>query len=143
TATKMINVLRLGGVEVERATAAFSAGGKEYRAGTYIIRGAQPFEPYVKDLLTPQAYPDMRLYPGGPPKRPYDITGWTLSYQMGVTVDRLNEPVSVAIEPIDVAPIPRGSMPGVVAGVPYPFAIDPRANDAFTAVNRLLKAGDA
>src|SRR5436309_3081732 len=84
TAVKMINVLRLGGVEIERARAAFDAGGRHYGAGSFVIRGAQPFEPYVRDLLTPQAYPDMRLYPGGPPKRPYDITGWTLNCQMGV-----------------------------------------------------------
>src|SRR5207245_2193588 len=107
----------------------------------FIIRGAQPFEPYVKDLLTAQVYPDMRLYPGGPPKRPYDITGWTLSYQMGVKVDRVEEAVSVATEKIDVAPAPPFSMPAGVAGQPYYFAIDGRSNDAFTAVNRLLKAG--
>src|SRR5207247_11024785 len=95
TAARMMNVLRLGGVEIERATAAFSAGGKQYGAGSYVIRGAQPFEAYVKDLLTPQVYPDMRLYPGGPPKRPYDITGWTLSYQMGVALDRVNEAATV------------------------------------------------
>src|SRR5206468_10965726 len=80
TAVKLINVLRLGGIEVERATAAFTAGGKQYAAGTFVIRGAQPVEPYLKDLLTPQGYPDMRLYPGGPPTRPYDIPGWTLPY---------------------------------------------------------------
>jgi hypothetical protein len=140
TAVKMINVLRLGGVEVERATGSFAAGGTQYPAGSFVIRGAQPFAPYVKDLLTPQVYPDMRLYPGGPPKRPYDITGWTLNYQMGVKVDRLAEAIEVATTKVDVAPVPRGSVPAVVGGVPYYFAIDPRANDSFIAVNRLLKA---
>ena len=123
TATKMINVLRLGGVEVERATAAFSAGGKQYGAGTYVIRGAQPFEAYVKDLLTPQVYPDMRLYPGGPPKRPYDITGWTLSHQMGVTVDRATDAINVATTAVDVAPVPTVSVSDAGASA---FAIDPQ-----------------
>src|SRR5207245_4298727 len=138
SAVKLINVLRLGGVEVERATAAFSAAGKQYAAGTYIIRGAQAFEPYVKDLLTPEVYPDMRLYPGGPPKRPYDITGWTLNYQMGVTVDRVMERVDVATEKVDVAAAPAVASPTGNG----PFAIDPRVNDAFIVGNRLLKAGD-
>ncbi|HYM24430.1 MAG TPA: hypothetical protein VEU08_14540, partial [Vicinamibacterales bacterium] len=138
TAVKMINVLQLGGVEVERATAAFSVGEKKYDAGSFVIRGAQPFEPYVRDLLTPQVYPDMRLYPGGPPKRPYDITGWTLNYQMGVTVDRVMQRVDVSTEKVDVAQPPHATMPAGVAGQPYYFAIDTRANDAFIAVNRLL-----
>jgi hypothetical protein len=138
TAVKMINVLRLGGVEVERAIAAFSAGGTQYPAGSFVIRGAQSFEPYVKDLLTPQVYPDVRLYPGGPPKRPYDITGWTLSYQMGVTVDRVAEAVAVATTKVDIATVPTGTVPAGVAGSPYPFAIDPRVNDAYIVVNRLL-----
>ena len=93
----------------------------------------------MKDLLTPQVYPDMRLYPGGPPKRPYDITGWTLSYQMGVRADRIAEAVDVATEPVDIATMPPGTLPAGIAGQPYYGAIDPRANDAFIAVNRLLK----
>ena len=141
TAVKLVNVLRLGGIEVERASAPFSAGGRRYGAGSFLIRGAQPFEAYVKDLLTPQVYPDMRLYPGGPPKRPYDITGWTLSYQMGVRADRIAETVNVATEAVDVATMPPGTMPAGIAGQPYYGAIDPRANDAFIAVNRLLKDG--
>src|SRR5262249_1800810 len=86
-------------------------------------------------------YPDMRVYPGGPPKRPYDITGWTLSYQMGVRADRVAEAVDVATEKVDVATMPPGMVPAGIAGQPYYFAIDPRANDAFIAVNRLLKEG--
>jgi len=142
TAVKMINVLRLGGIEVEQTTAPFTDGDKEYAAGSFVIRGAQPFEPYVKDLLSPQVYPDMRLYPGGPPKRPYDITGWTLNYQMGVKVDRLTHAVTVSTNRVDAAAAPpTGSV--ATAGGASAFAIDPRANDAFVAVNRLLKAGGA
>src|SRR5439155_22353731 len=140
-AVKLVNVLRLGGIEIERATTVFAAGGNQYGAGSFVIRGAQPFEAYARDLLTPQIYPDMRLYPGGPPKRPYDITGWTLSYQMGVRVDRVAEAVGVPTERVDVAAPPRGGIPAIVAGQPYYYALDPRLNDAFTAVNRLLKYG--
>ncbi len=138
-AVKLINTLRLGGVEVERAKEAFRAGGRDYAAGSYLIRGAQPFRPYVTDLLNPQVYPDLRLYPDGPPERPYDVTGWTLPMQMGVEVDRLKEAVSVPAEAIGVAPVPSGAVSGVAKAA---YALDPRTNDAFTAVNRLLKAGD-
>ena len=143
TVVKLVNVLRLGGVEVERAAARFSAGGAAYAAGTFIIRGAQPFEPYVKDLLTPQIYPDIRVSPGGPAKQPYDITGWTLSYQMGVKVVRINERLAIATDAINMAPVPRGSLAALPDQAAARYAIDPRANDAVIAVNRLLQAGDA
>jgi len=55
----------------------------------FVIHWGATVRTVREGLLTPQVYPDMRLFPGGPPKRPYDITGWTLSYQMGVNVDRI------------------------------------------------------
>src|ERR1039457_4062985 len=41
------------------------------------------------DMFEPQDHPNDFAYPGGPPKRPYDITGWTLAMQMGVQYDRV------------------------------------------------------
>jgi len=139
-ATRMIEVLRIGGVEIERATAPFSAGGRSYPAGSFVIRGAQPFLPYVRDLLNPQVYPDRRLYPDGPPEPPYDISGWTLNLQMGVRVDRVAEAVAAPTERVEAVRAAPGSVAGVARAA---YVIDPRTNDAFIAVNRLLKAGDA
>jgi hypothetical protein len=89
-AAKLVDVLEVGGVEVERAAAAFRAGGREYAAGSYIVRMAQPYRAHAKDLLEVQRFPKMEQYPGGPPERPYDVAGWTLSYQMGVAADRID-----------------------------------------------------
>ncbi|MFP5378782.1 MAG: M14 family zinc carboxypeptidase, partial [Vicinamibacteria bacterium] len=138
-ATRMINILRMGGVEVQRATEAFSAGGRDYAAGSYVIHGAQPYLAYVRDLLNPQVYPDRLLYPDGPPDPPYDVTGWTLPMQMGVTVDKVMTAVRVASTPVDRAPVPAGAVTGPAKAA---WALDPRSNEAFIAVNRLLAAGD-
>ncbi len=140
TAVKMINTLRLGAVQIEQATTTFTAGGRQYPAGSFVIRGSQPFEPYVRDLLTPQVYPDMRLYPGGPPKRPYDITGWTLNLQMGVHIDRVADRFDVATTPVDVAPPAAVSSVALAPGVQL---VDPRENDTFTLVNRAFKTQTA
>src|SRR5262245_23137690 len=144
TAVKMINVLRLGGVRVWRAPA-FTANGKTYPAGSFIIF-PQPFFRYAIDLLTPQRYPDLRLSPGGPPKRPYDITGWTLSYQMGVQVEHIVGLPSMVVTEVDGAQKPPSSIPSFQPGPgarDLPVVLDARANDAYIAVNRLLKAGVA
>jgi zinc carboxypeptidase len=140
-AVRMVNVLRTGGVEVERATTTFGANGKQYAAGSFIIRGAQPWAPYVRDLLNPQVYPDRRLFPDGPPEPPYDISGWTLNLQMGVTVERLTGgTLNAKTEPVTTASIPAGRVTGTAKAA---YALDPRTNESFIAANRLLKAGDA
>ena len=143
TAAKLVNVLRWGAVDVEQANAAFTIDGVSYPAGSYIVPGAQPFRPHLSDLLTPQVYPDRRMYPGGPPDRPYDVSGWTLPYQMGVDVRKHAGlgagRAELALEPVDRATPPNGSVSGRAASA---YAIDPQVNDAFTAANRLLAAGD-
>lgn len=144
TAAKLVNVLRWGAIDVEQANAPFTLDGVSYPAGSYVIPGAQPFRSHLTDLLTPQVYPDRRMYPGGPPDRPYDVSGWTLPYQMGVSVQKhsgLGErSAQLALEQVERASPPNGSVSGLAT---VAYAIDPKANDAFTAVNRLLTAGES
>ncbi|HSR42947.1 MAG TPA: hypothetical protein VLL48_12260, partial [Longimicrobiales bacterium] len=138
-AVNLVNVLRRGGVEVHRATSSFSAGGESYPAGSYVAYAGQAFRPHLMDLLEPQEYPDRRMYPGGPPEPPYDLAGWTLPYQMGVRVDRIDEPFQARTAAVDRA----SPAPGTVSGnASWGWALSHRPNASALAVNRLLAAGD-
>jgi len=111
-AEDMLFALQLGGVQIQAAASSFTANGTAYPAGTVILPASQPFRPYLIDLMEPQHYPDLRVYPGGPPKRPYDMTGWTLPLQMGVKVIRVNQGADVASRPhIVIEPAHRFTPP--------------------------------
>jgi len=128
SALEMLRRLALAGVEVRRARAAFTAGGRSYPAGTWVLPAAQPFRAYLMDLLEPQRYPDTRTSPTGQPRRPYDIAGWTLSMLMGVAVDRLDEPFEADL--------------GLAGEIPPPEpSLDHRENASFLAVAGLLERG--
>lgn len=138
-AVELVNVLRRGGVEVHRATRDFSANGRQFRAGDYIAHAAQAFRPHLVNLMEPQEYPDRRMYPGGPPEPPYDLSGWTLPIQMGVEVVRIEEPTELPGEPVDRATVRPGTVSGTAT---FGWAIHRNRNQTQHAVNRLLKAGD-
>jgi hypothetical protein len=121
TAWDFLERLSLAGIEVRRARAEFHAHGKSYGAGTLLIPASQPFRPYLIDLLEPQHYPNLK-------EKPYDITGWTLPMQMGVTVDRIDDRFDVELDPVG-----EFRAHGSVAGKGAVLLLDHRENDAFLA----------
>ncbi len=99
-ARKMLETLAFGDVEIQRASEGFTADGKQYGAGSYVVSMHQPFSGWAKTLLETQDYPDLRLYPGGPPKRPYDVTAQTLPLLMGVNVVTVKGSFNATLKPV-------------------------------------------
>lgn len=73
---RLTEILLLSGVELHVSDGAITADGRDYPAGTIVIRRDQPYGQHVKDLF------DIQRFPGESP--PYDIAGWSLPLLMGV-----------------------------------------------------------
>ena len=140
TAVKFINALIKTGIRVHRATADFSVAGRNYPAGSYVVKTDQAFRPHVIDMFEPQDHPNDFAYEGGPPIAPYDSAGWTLAFEMGVKFDRVLDGFDGPF-----ARVPWGELqsppPGRLAPSAGGWRISRAANDSFTLVNRLLRAG--
>ncbi len=139
TAVRFVNALIKSGVQVHKATESFSVEGKDYPEGSFVVKAAQAFRPHVLDMFEPQDHPNDFQYPGGPPIRPYDAAGWTLAFQMGVEFDRILEGFEGPFEALPYGEVQEFPMRTVPSG--NGFLIDVRENNAFSAVNDLLKAG--
>ena len=140
TAVKFVNALIKTGIRIEKASADFSAGGKNYPKGSYIVKTDQAFRPHVIDMFEPQDYPNDFQYPGGPPIRPYDAAGWTLAYQMGIAFDRILDGFEgpfVTLPYGQLEPAPAVQFENAGSG----YFLSSAQNDSYAIVNELLKKG--
>jgi hypothetical protein len=140
TATKFVNILINCGITVHRATSPFNVAGKSYPAGSYVVKSAQAFRPHVLDMFEPQDHPNDFRYPGGPPIPPYDATGYTPAFLMGIQFDRILDGFDGPFEKLDAE---VKTPAGTITGPPDPagYLLSHRVNDSFILVNRLLKEG--
>ncbi len=134
---RLIDILRTGAVEVHQASAPFTAGGQNYAAGSYVVKVAQPYGGFAKTLLEKQVYPDLRLYPGGPPKAPYDVTTQTLGLLMGVDVRPVEQPFDT---PLQLVTSHQPIQTPVPASANWAYVFGPESNAGFIAAARLQKA---
>jgi hypothetical protein len=135
-AARLIEVLHTGGVEIHRAREAFEAAGRRFEAGSHVVPTSQPASAFARTLLARQLYPELRMDPGDPPRRPYDVTAHTLPLLLGVEVDAIAAPFPVDLERVDVPHVTRGH----VAGTGRRLAIGHTSGD-LAALGRLLADG--
>ncbi|MBP7777598.1 MAG: hypothetical protein KA371_10750 [Acidobacteria bacterium] len=79
-----VNELLRQGLEIQKATTAFTAGTLSVAAGDYIVRGDQPYRTLAEMYFAIQNYP-----PTNP--RPYDDTGWTFQYMRDITIAEVKD----------------------------------------------------
>ncbi|MGC8758676.1 MAG: M14 family metallopeptidase [Bryobacteraceae bacterium] len=127
-ARRLLETMDFAMVEVERAAQPFEAAGERFPADSYVIRMQQPYSSFAKALLERQKYPDLRQYPGGPPKRPYDVTAHTLPLLLGVDVRTLDAPFEARLERTREFRFPARTLAG-------------SDSDSWRAVNEAWRAG--
>ncbi len=139
TAIKMLNVLKLGGVEVHQSRQDFSADEHKYEAGSFIVYLTQPFGSFAKTMLEIQVYPEIREVPGGPLKTPYDVVGHTLPLLMGVDAVKIEKTFSVDAQRLDTIAKPAGRIlrQNETSGYVWGYS----SNDDMVVLNRLTKQG--
>ena len=131
TAAKLAHLLDAHGAEVR-----VSSDGKEF-----LIPTAQPYSRFVGELLGRQRYPKVRVAPGQPILRPYDVTAWSLPLLMGVDVSKEVVPESETrgARLIRDSDWPEGK---VIGGSPA-YAVTPEVNNSTRLLNAALKAKDS
>lgn len=146
-AAELLGVLRAGLVEIHQATAAFSADGEIFPAGSRVILRGQPYWAYAKTLMEQRKYPDLRTHAGGPPKAPYDVTAHCLPIQMGVNAYTITNKFAADLKPLAdheftsefaIHPKPAHKAADQPAAA---YIIPPESNAAACVVNRLLAEG--
>jgi hypothetical protein len=107
----------LNGIEIHQST----------KPDAWVILMDQPFSGLVKELFEPQQYPTAS-------QRPYDVTGWTLPYQMGVEAHAITSPLGKAY---------RDSLRSVkdMNGLAAPWTRS--ANASYRAANQIIAAKGA
>lgn len=132
-----LTIFRKGAVEIHQATAAFTAGGKTYPAGSYIIFMQQPYAGFAKTMLEVQDYPQLLQYPGGPPQRPYDVTAQTLPMLLGFQADAVANQFSASTKAIGSVTPPTVSVGSPSSTGAYAFG--PESYGVFRIVAALQR----
>lgn len=105
---RLVNLLRMQGIEIGRATADVKLQEGTFPIGSFIVKRDQPYSRLAKTLLEKQVYPDPNL-------RTYDDTAWTMGMMSHAEVKEIADKaiLDVAVNPVNEKEI---HLAGTLAG---------------------------
>jgi hypothetical protein len=123
---RLLSLFQRHGIEVHRAERAFSAGGREFAAGSYVVRMDQPFSRTADMMLDRQHY-------NAEDPRPYDDAGWTHGPLFNVETVRVEDPAVLRAAMRLVADTVRAAGSVTNASGAAAFIVDYNADNNLTA----------
>jgi hypothetical protein len=106
---RMLDLLRMQGIEIGRATGPVKIKEGEFPAGSFIIKRDQPYGRLAKILLEKQDYPKQEK--GAPQLKTYDDSAWTMGLMSHVQVVGSADPTALEIP---VQPAEHFDTPGSI-----------------------------
>jgi hypothetical protein len=110
---RLINLLRMQGIEVGTANAEVKLKEGTFPAGSFIVKRDQPYARLAKILLEKQVYPD-------PVTRTYDDASWTMGMMSQTDVKEIEDK---AVLSVAVTPVTEVKLAGTVTGTGSMFAV--------------------
>lgn len=137
---KLAAVLTRQGIDIGRATTSFSACGRTFAPGSYVISAAQPTKRLIRNLLEPDTAMDPKFVAEQQRRRRaglgdeiYDVTGWSLPLLYNVeTVGCTLDPVVTTVR-ADPTMIQPGKVTGSEAKAAFVLASGSAATSRFMA----------
>ena len=143
-AAKLAQLMIDNGLDVYATKDGFKVNGVSYPAGSWVIPMDQAYSAMAKELFERQKYPDaLESVTSKAIDLPYDVTGWTLPLQMGVSVDAVTDPLAPEQRALLTKTEKAQAPAAAVEGAGATFAVSHRANASFLLVNAVLRSGGA
>ncbi|MEE4197994.1 MAG: M14 family zinc carboxypeptidase [Bacteroidales bacterium] len=102
----LVNLLDEHGVKVYELNQEVTMDHTIFKKGDLIVPLAQPFRPFIKEMLESQVFPVRHYTPGGEMIEPYDITSWSLPLHKGVKVFEIDQQQELFEDSYQLVPMP-------------------------------------
>jgi hypothetical protein len=87
----LINLLHEHGIKIFQFSEPILLEGRKFEKNDFVVPLAQPFRPFIKEVLEKQEFPERHYTPGGKIIKPYDITSWSLPLHRGILSIEINK----------------------------------------------------
>jgi hypothetical protein len=137
----LVNLLDRHGIERFTLQRAQVIEGRQFQQGDVVIPLAQPFRPFIKEVLEKQKFPVRRYTPGGEVIRPYDVASWSLPLHRGVAcyqVDSRSSALEGALKKIEGTYTLMKGIPDTWEALVFPVKNNESYRVAFMAAQKGL-----